>query len=180
MLSPFPVSPLKVPISSTSPCLYDSAPPPTHPLLSFHTGIPLHCSIDQPQAQGLLLLLMYNKAILCHICHQSHESIHVHTLIDGCSRVWPVDTVSLFMWLQTPSVPSVPSPIPPLGTQHSVQWLTASILLCICQAPAEALRRQICQAPVSKHFLTSTIMPKFGDCIWDGSLSRAVSGWPFL
>jgi hypothetical protein len=39
-----------------------------------------------------------------------------------------------------------------LGTQCSPQWLAASIYLCIRQALAEPLRRQLYQAPVSMHF----------------------------
>ncbi|KRX11800.1 hypothetical protein T07_8521 [Trichinella nelsoni] len=60
------------------------------------------------------------------------------------------------MGLQTPSAPSVLSLTPPLGTPHSVQWLAAL---------AEPLRRQLYQAAVSKHFLASTIVSGFGDCI---------------
>jgi hypothetical protein len=41
-----------------SPCLYESVPPPTHPLLSSLLGIPLHWGIEHPQAQGPLLPLM--------------------------------------------------------------------------------------------------------------------------
>jgi hypothetical protein len=63
---------------------------------------------------------------------------------------------------------------------HSVQWLAESICLCICQTLTEPFRRQVYQAPVSKHFLASTIMSVFGDCIWDGSPGGAVSGWLFL
>jgi hypothetical protein len=69
---------------------------------------------------------------------------------------------------------------PPLGIPSSVQWLTASIQLCICKALAGPLRRQLYWAPFSKHFLTSTIVSVFGDCIWDESPGGTVSGWPFL
>nr|AAQ96214.1 LRRGT00001 [Rattus norvegicus]AAS66205.1 LRRG00114 [Rattus norvegicus] len=51
----------------------------------------------------------------------------------------------------------------------SVQWLAASIQLCVCQALAEPLRRQLYQAPVSMHFLASAIESGFGVRIWDGS-----------
>jgi hypothetical protein len=71
-----------------------------------------------------------------------------------------VGFVLLPMVLQTPSAPSVLSLTPPLGTPHSVQWLAASICLCICQ---------LYQTPVSMHFLESTIVFAFGDCKWDGS-----------
>jgi hypothetical protein len=43
--------------------------------------------------------------------------------------------------LQIPSAPSVLSLTPPLGILCSVQWLTVSIRLCICQALAQTLRR---------------------------------------
>jgi hypothetical protein len=52
-----------------------------------------------------------------------------------------------------------------------------SIHICICQALAEPLRRQLYQVPVSKHFLASAIVSGFGDYIWDGSPSGALSGW---
>ena len=79
-----------------------------------------------------------------------------------------------FLWCcKTLSVLSLTSP---LGTQFSCQWLAASICLRTCQALAEPLRRQLYQAPVSKHLLASTIVSGFGVCIWDGS-SRWGSLW---
>ena len=87
------------------------------------------------------------------------------------------DIVVLPVGLQTPSVPSFLSLTPPLGTQCSVQWIAVSIHLCICQALAEPLRRQLYQAADSEFFLASTIVSGFGDCIWDGSQVRAVSEW---
>jgi hypothetical protein len=84
------------------------------------------------------------------------------------------------MGLQTPSAPSVLSLTLPLGSPCSVRWLAASIHICICQALEEPLRRQLYQAPVSKHLLASTIVSGFGDCICNGSPAGAVSGWPFL
>jgi hypothetical protein len=71
--------------------------------------------------------------------------------------VWLVDMLVLPMALQTPSAPSVLSLTSPLGTLCSVQWLAASICLCICQALTEPLRRQLYQAPDSKH-LSPTIV----------------------
>ena len=79
--------------------------------------------------------------------------------------VWLVDIVVLPMGLKTPSTPSVLSLTLLLGTPHSVQWLAVSIHLCICKALAEPLRRQPYQVPVSKHFLASTIVSGFGNCI---------------
>jgi hypothetical protein len=60
------------------------------------------------------------------------------------------------MGLQTPLAPLILSLTPPLGTLCSVQWLAESICLCICQALAEPLRKQLHQAPDNKHFLVST------------------------
>ena len=90
-----------------------------------------------------------------------------------------VDIVVLPMGLQTPSAPSVISLTPPLGTPHSMQWLAVSIRLCICKALAGRLRRQLYQAPVRKHFLASTIVSEFGDCIWNESPGGTVSGRSF-
>jgi hypothetical protein len=83
--------------------------------------------------------------------------------------------------LQTPSAPSVLLPLtPPLESPCSVLWLAASIRICIGQALAEPLKRQLYQAPVSKHFLALAILSGFGVCIWDEFLGGAVSGWLFL
>jgi hypothetical protein len=98
------------------------------------------------------------------------------------------------MGLQTPSAPSISSPTPPSGTQSSVQWLAASVSLCICQALTESLRRQSYQAPVSRHFPASTIvqddqfkhncLAHILDYIWESIRTRqeAISGfrvhWP--
>ena len=82
--------------------------------------------------------------------------------------------------LRSPSAPSVLPLSPPLGTLGSVQWLAMSICICIGHVLAERPRSQICQDPVSKHLLASAIVWEIGDCKWDGSPGRAVSGWPFL
>jgi hypothetical protein len=83
------------------------------------------------------------------------------------------------MGLLTPSVPWVSSLAPPLGTLCSVQWLAESIHLCICQA-LEPLRRQLYQAPVSKHLVASTLVSGFTNCIWDGTPGETVSSMSFL
>jgi hypothetical protein len=149
-------------LSLPHPCFYEDAPPPTYLLLPPLPSIPLHWGIEPPQAQGPLLLLMPDKAILCYICSWSHESLHVYSLVwwfspwkycgSGCL------ILLFFLGLQTSLAPSVLSPTPPLRTPCSVQWLTVSIHLCICQAVEEPLRRQLYQAPVSKYFLASTIV----------------------
>ena len=56
---------------------------PMQPLPPSCPGIPLHWVIKHPQAQGPLLPLMSNKAILCHICSQSYGSLHVYSLVVG-------------------------------------------------------------------------------------------------
>jgi hypothetical protein len=81
---------------------------------------------------------------------------------------------------KAPSAPSVLPLTPPLGSLCSVQWLAASICICIGHALAEHLRRQLYQASDSKHFLASAIVSGFGVCMWDRSRGEAVSGWPFL
>jgi hypothetical protein len=70
---------------------------------------------------------------------------------------WLVHIVAPPIGLQTPSPPWGLSLALPLGTLCSGQWMTVSIHLCICQALAEPIRRQLYQAPVSNHLLASTI-----------------------
>jgi hypothetical protein len=55
--------------------------------------------------------------------------------------------------------------------------MAVSIQFCISQALAEPLRRQLHQDPVNKNLLASTIVPGFGNCIWDGSPGGTVTGW---
>jgi hypothetical protein len=86
---------------------------------------------------------------------------------------WLVDIVVLPVGLQSPSTSSVLS--------LTVQWLAASIHLCICKALEGPLRRQPYQAPFSMHFLASTIVSGFGKCIWDESLCmKAIQSWDGL
>jgi hypothetical protein len=58
-------------------CLYEGAL--SHP----PTPIFLHWGIEYPLAQGPPLLLMSNKAILCHICGQHHGSLRIYYLVGG-------------------------------------------------------------------------------------------------
>ena len=78
---------------------------------------------------------------------------------------------------KAPSATSVLPLTPPLGSLCLVWWLASSPHICIGQNLEEPLRRQ--SAPVSKHFLASTIVSGFGLCMWDGSPGGAVSV-PFL
>jgi hypothetical protein len=70
---------------------------------------------------------------------------------------WLVHIVVPPRGLQSPSAPWELSLAPSLWTVCSVQWMTESIHFCISQALAETLRRQVCQAPDSKHLLASAI-----------------------
>jgi hypothetical protein len=81
-------------------------------------GIPLYWGIEPHQTQELLLPLVSNKAILCHISSWSHGSLHIYSLVGGpvprsSGGFWPVDTVAPPMGLQATSAPSDPSPTPP-------------------------------------------------------------------
>ena len=80
------------------------------------------------------------------------------------------------MGLQSPSIPSVLHLVLPLGPQCSVQWLAMSICIYIEQVLVETLSKQPYQAPVSKYFLTTTIVSGFGVCIWGESLGVCVWG----
>jgi hypothetical protein len=80
------------------------------------------------------------------------------------------------MGLQTSLVPWVLSLAPSLGTLCSSQRMAVSIHFCICQALANPLMKQLYQALVSKHLLTSKIGSGFCGCLWDGSLGGAGVG----
>jgi hypothetical protein len=56
---------------------------------------------------------------------------------------WLVHIIVPPMGLQTPSAPWVLSLYPSLGTLYSVPWMAVSIHICICQALAESLRKQL-------------------------------------
>jgi hypothetical protein len=160
-------------------------PLPTHPFPLPYPSISLHRAIEPSKDQWPLLPLMPYKAILCYICGWNHGSLHVYSfcwwsspweLLGGlvgsycCYSYGAANTFSSFS----------PSLIPLLETLCSFQWLAVIIHLCICQILAEPLRRQLYQAPVSKHFLASTMVSGFGNCMWDGSPGGTVYGWPFL
>jgi hypothetical protein len=131
---------------------------------------------------------MLNKAILCYICGWSHGSLLVYPLVgdlipgssktwENLNRVWLVGIVVLPMSCKPlQSAPSLLSLTPPLETLCSVQQLAVSICLCICQALAKPLRRQLYQAPVSKHFLASSIVSGFG-CLYIGWIHKWSNLW---
>jgi hypothetical protein len=98
---------------------------------------------------------MPDKVILWYICSWSH----VYSLIGG---LVPGALGGLVGWFccscdfQTLSAPSILSLTSPVGNPCSVQWLAVSICLCICQALAGPLRKQLYQDSFN-HFLSSTI-----------------------
>jgi hypothetical protein len=141
---PFPGFPFGNSLSySPSPCLYEGAPLPTHPLQPSRLGIPLHWDMDFPQAQELLFSLMSNKAISAIYVVRALGPFHVYSLVGGpvpgSSRGSGQLTLLLPpLGLHTPSAPSVPSPTPPSGTPGSPfnGWLQAysSVLLRLWQS----------------------------------------------
>jgi hypothetical protein len=103
ILSPFPVSPLKIPLSHPlSACYYEGLHPPTHPVPPPHSGIPLHWGIELSKDQGPLLPLMTDKAILCYRFGWSHGTLLLYSLVgslvSGSSGVWLADIVVFFLW----------------------------------------------------------------------------------
>jgi hypothetical protein len=161
-LSWFPTR--KLPIIYPLPLLTN---PPTPASLSWHSPTLGHQAFSGPKASPAIGV------------QQGHPLLHMQLepWVSPCVLFgwwfspwelwgyWLVHIVVFPMGLQAPSAPSVLSLAPPLGTLCSVQWLVESIYLCICQALAEPLRRQLYQVPVSKHLLASTIVSGFGDCI---------------
>ena len=147
-------------------CFYEGALPLTHSLPPLHPDIPLHWGIKPSQDQGPLLPLMSYKAILCYICGQSHGSLHVYFLVGGLvsksswGSTWFI--LMFFLWVANHCSSFSPFSTSSIGDQ----CLAMSICLCTCQALEEPLRRQLYQASASKHFLPSTIVSGFGDCIW--------------
>ena len=181
-MSPFPITP-RTPILFTLPCSYDSVSPPNHPLPPTCPPITLPWGIETSQDQRTTTHVQQGHPLL----HRRLEPWVAPCVLFGwwfspweLWGYWLVHIVVPPMGLQTPSAPWVLSLVPSLRTLCSIQWMTMSIHFCMCQALAEPLRRQLYQAPVSKHLLASTIVSGFGDCIWDGSPGGAVSGWPFL
>jgi hypothetical protein len=77
MLSPFLVSPPKIPYPLPLPLVPNPPTPIPRP------GIPLYWGKEPSKDLGPLLPLMTNKAILFYICSWSHESHHVYSLIGG-------------------------------------------------------------------------------------------------
>jgi hypothetical protein len=175
MLSPFLFSPLSPHFPSPLPLLSNLPTPASWP---WHSPIPGHRTFTGPRASPPIDDQL------------GHPLLHMQlkTWVPPCVLFvwwfspwkmwdyWLVHIVLPSMGLQIPSAPWVLSLAPSLGTLCSVQWIAVNICLSTSQALAEFLRRQLYQAPISKILLASAIVTGFGDCLWDGSPGRVVSG----
>ena len=146
MLFPFLVSPLEPLYSTSLPLLlWGCFPshPPTFISPSWHSPTLRNQAFIGPRASHPI------DARWCHLLlHLQLEPWVPPCVLFRWSfspwELWSVclvDTVVLPMGLQTPSAPSVLSLTPP--------WLAVSIHLCIGQALAGPLRRQLYQTPFS-------------------------------
>ena len=122
---------------------------------------------------------MPDKAILYYICNWSH----VYSLIDGLVPVSFGRSVCLillfFLWVYKPlhllqsfSNSSIGDPMlsPMVGCEHLPLYLSGS----------GRASQETAVSVVSKHFLASTIVSAFVDCIQDESRGGVVFEWPFL
>ena len=180
---PFPGFHLwKPPIPSSLPVLLYRCSH-THRLLPSHLDIPLHWVWSLHRTKGLSSHWCLIRPSICYVGRWSLGSFHVYSLDGGLVPVssggsgWLI--LLFFLWVVNPfSSLSLVSSFS-IRNPSSVQWVASSIHLCICQALAEPLRREIYQAPLSKHFLASTLVSGFDVCIWDGFPGGSVSGWLF-
>ena len=83
--------------------------------------------------------------------------------------LWGCKPMGFFRSFRPFSNSSIGNPVlsPKVGCEHPLLYLSDS-------------GRDSQETLVSMHFLASTIMSAFGDCMWDGSPGVAVSGWPFI
>ena len=108
-------------------------------------SIPLCWLFELPQEQGAPLPLMPDKAILCYISSWSHGFLHVYSGVGGSvpgdfgGSSWLI--LLFFLWDYKAPLFLVISP--PLRSLCSVECLPVCIHICIVQAPAEPLRRQL-------------------------------------
>jgi len=141
MTSPFLVSPLKIPLPSLLPLLYN---PPTTTSWLCQAPILGHKTFPGPRASPPIddqLGLPYQHMWLepwvppCILFNRWFSTRDLW-------GYWLVHMVVPPMGLQTPSATLVLSLAPSLGTLCSVPWMAVNIHFCICQALAEPLRRQ--------------------------------------
>jgi hypothetical protein len=128
-------------------------------------GIPIHRGLKLSQDQGRLLSLLSHKAILCYICGWKHGSLHVYPLVCGLVPGSSGGTgwLILLFFLRGCKPLQLLCPfssssmvnhvlIPMDGCEHH---------FCKALALAKPLRRELYQAPVSKHLLASTKVSGF-------------------
>lgn len=58
-------------------------------------------SLEPRQDQGLLLLLVPNKAIICYICIWSHRSVHEQSIIIVFITEHSYSLTLLFLWVES-------------------------------------------------------------------------------
>ena len=187
----FPGFPSGNPLSHPpSPCFYEGASPPIHP--PTHSHLP---TLALPYTKASSSLTR-NKGHSSHWCPARPSTA---TYVAGavgpsmCTLWLVIQSPGSFRWsvlfnccAHPPHGPAKPlsffSPFSNSSIRdlRSVQWVAVSICLCICQPLADTLRRQPYQAPVNKHFWSSAIVSRFGDCIYDGCPGGAVSAPHFV
>jgi hypothetical protein len=113
------------------------------------------------------------KVILCYICFWGHGSFHVYFLVGG---LFPGSS-GASGWLILLSFYGVANPFNSFSPFSNssiedlvLQWLAVSICFFYFFFPS----------PGSKHFLASTIVSGFGDCMKNGSPSWTVVVLGFL
>ena len=160
-------------------CLYEDALPPTHPLLTHHSYMPLCWGIKPPQDQGPLIQLMPDKVVLCYICIWIHESLHVYSLVSGLvSGSLRQSGQLILFFLQGCNPLQLLQSFPQFFywdlQAHPDGWLlaSASLLVKCCQRLS---MRQPYQVPVSKCFLASAIVAVW--CLQMGWIPRWGSFW---
>ena len=124
-----------------------------------------------PSANPLLHLsfLCFDEDVPQPCTNSSNSSTQRHQAFTGPRTPLPLKPDKALL------VPSVLPLIPPFGCLCSVRWLAESICICTVQDLEEPLRRQLYQAPVSKHVLVFVRGSVFGICMWNGSPGGAVS-----
>jgi hypothetical protein len=180
MLSPFPVSPQEIPYPIPSPCFYEGVSPSTHPLYLPPSNSPTvgHQAftiprasppIDAQQGHPLLHIQLESWVPPCVLFDWWFSLRALGVLVSSyCFSYGVADPFSSFSPFSNSSTGD-PMISPMVGCKHLPLYLSSS-----GRASQETSISDSC------HFLASTIVSGFGDCILAGSPGRAVSGWSFL
>jgi hypothetical protein len=176
MLSPFPVSSLK--ISYPLPLLSN---PPTLTSWPCHSPVLGHRTFTRPRASPPIDGQLGHPLLYMQLEPHLPPCVFFDWWFSPKELwgYWLVHIVVPPMGLQTPSAPLVLSLAPSLGTLCSIQRMAVSIHFYICKALAEPLRRQLYQAPVSKLLLAYTIVSGFGGCLQTRNVCHSIP-WHFL